>query len=110
MTIVRVVGNYLDAEGRPVIATQLPTSGQSILGGYAVASGWVSRWVRAACPDVSVVFLHSDSGGLQFDHGLSRYVVRPGEWLVWTGVEFQTFSADDFAATFAPFDYEVEAS
>ena len=109
MSTVVIVGNYLDPEGRPVIATQLPASGQNIPCGYATASGWVSRWIRAANFDVSQVFLHSDSGGLQFDHGLSRHVVRPGEWLVWTGVMFETFRADDFAAKFAAFDYEVEA-
>ena len=88
-----IAGNYLDPTGQPVIATQLPPPDAPNIIGSATA--WVGRWIKA-CADVTL-FAH-DSGGIQWDHGRIRHVLRPGEWVVWTSSEYRTVPDAEFAA------------
>lgn len=62
------------ASGSPVLATQLPGDDDDVIGGPAVAAGWLCRWVDAI-------------GGAATSDGVNVHVgdlaVSPGQWLVY---------------------------
>lgn len=101
-----VAGGYLDPSGLPVRATQAPIpDAPNVVGGYATAKGWVRRWIVAACPDVTV--LAGENGTLMWDHERTRFVLAPGEWVVWTGHHFRVVPPERFAVEYADMSYEA---
>lgn len=82
-----IAGNYLDPDGAPIRATRHDADSPN-------AKAWVAKWIKA-CADVEIFGLAVDA--FQWDHGRARHVLRPGEWVVWTGSEYRVVLDADFA-------------
>ena len=91
-THFNLAGNYLTPEGMPCIATWNDPSGA------APALAWLVRWIRAVTPEVTVFM--NGVHGLKWDHGTTRHVLEPVQWLVWDGSRFRIVEAAEFAATY----------
>lgn len=102
-----IVGNYLNAYGEPVIATQMPpVSGETPIGGYIVAVGWTCRWIKALAPDAEPVY---SEGKLRFEHGGINIAVRPTQWIVWEWDHFKMVPPGAFNTRYTPVEFTNEA-
>lgn len=106
-----LVGNYVDPDGVPVIATQVPDPDDRTnrIGGIALATGWCCRWLQAVCEDVAAVCAHG-LHGLKWDHGRTRHVADPGDWIVWDGAAFLVVKPDTFETTYAAVPLTIDGS
>ena len=100
-----VTGNYLNAYGEPVTATQMPPNGgATLIGGYITAIGWTCRWIKAIVPDAEPVY---SEGKLCWEHGGRSLVVRPTQWIVWEWDNFKTVPPGAFNSAYTPVDFSA---
>lgn len=103
MTETTIVGNYLDAYGEPVLATQMPpVSGETPIGGYIVAVSWTCRWIKALAADAEPIY---SEGKLRWAHGGRSFDLRPGNWIVWEWDRFKNVPPGYFNSRYTPVNF-----
>ena len=100
-----ITGNYLNRYGEPVLATQMPpVQGETPIGGYIVAVGWTSRWIKAIAPEAEPIYT---GGKLRWEHKGQKFEVRPGNWIVWEWDHFKMAPDGYFRSRYQKIDITV---
>lgn len=103
MSNATLVGNYLDAYGVPVLATQMPpTTSETSIGGYIMAVGWTCRWIKALAPDAEPIY---SDGKLRWEHGGRRHAARPHYWIIWDQDRFKVLPLGAFNSGYTPVNF-----
>jgi hypothetical protein len=99
------VGNYLNAYGEPVLATQMPYQPDNVIGGYLQAIAWTCRWIKALAPDAEPIYTE---GKLRWVHGGRSLAARPTHWIVWEWDNFKTVPHGFFNSAYTPVEFTGE--